>query len=60
MTQRGKIALLYGFPKERTIEIPSQGIKKELWTYPHPINKRFVFQQVSGKNFALISIEDVK
>lgn len=60
MTQRGKIALLYGFPKERDIEIPSQGIKKELWTYPPPINKRFVFQQESGKNFALISIEDVK
>jgi GWxTD domain-containing protein len=60
MTQRGKIALLYGFPKEKDIEIPSQGVKKELWTYPPPINKRFVFQQESGKNFSLISIEDVK
>jgi len=60
MTQRGKIALLYGFPKEREIEIPSQGVQKELWTYPPPINKRFIFQQESGKNFALIGIEDVK
>lgn len=60
MTQRGKIALLYGFPKEREIEIPNQGLKKEIWLYPPPINKRFIFQQESGKNFALIAIEDVK
>lgn len=60
MTQRGKIALLYGFPKERDIEIPMQGIKKEIWTYPPPINKRFIFQQESGKNFGLIAIEDVQ
>jgi GWxTD domain-containing protein len=60
MTQRGKIALLYGFPKEREMEIPSKGIKKEIWTYPSPINKRFVFQQESGKNFALIAIENIK
>ncbi|MEY3314101.1 MAG: hypothetical protein RLZZ578_1621 [Bacteroidota bacterium] len=59
MTQRGKIALLYGFPKKRDMEIPSQGVRKEIWTYPSPINKRFIFVQQSGKNFALIAIEDV-
>lgn len=59
MTQRGKIALLYGFPRKRDIEIPAQGVKKEIWTYPSPINKRFIFLQQSGKNFALIAIEDV-
>ena len=59
MTQRGKIALLYGFPKKRDMEIPSQGVRKEIWTYPSPINKRFIFVQQSGKNFVLIAIEDV-
>ena len=59
MTQRGKIALLYGFPKKRDTEIPAQGVKKEIWTYPSPINKRFTFVQQSGKNFALITIEDL-
>ena len=59
MTQRGKIALLYGFPKQKDIDIPAQGIKKEIWTYPSPIKKRFIFQQESGKNIVLIGIEDL-
>lgn len=59
MTQRGKIALLYGFPKQRDTEISTQGVKKEIWKYPAPINKRFIFTQQSGKNFALTAIEDL-
>ena len=59
MTERGKIALLYGFPKKIDKNMMSGNVQEEIWYYPDILRKKYVFQQQSAGRFLLKSIEDM-
>jgi GWxTD domain-containing protein len=56
-TERGKIAILHGFPQKVEKNILPGNILQEIWIYSAVIKKKFIFEQPSGGVFKLKKIE---